>query len=217
MYTPADQLGSVTILLGRVWGDHPSQTAQLGIVDRFGPVVRRVARRHVGKLVIVDEYDVEISVLNAFFDGMKRCRFPDCRDRVQLQKLLRRMTRNNAINKYKWEIRRRFDRLGDDDVEDPRGAGALTYRQAKQLLEELLPNDPWVRVTALLRLKGRSDEDIAKITGVTLRQVQRRFKHLRAVLRGQEQPRARRVISRASAERLRALSTDKTRESTVAG
>jgi DNA-directed RNA polymerase specialized sigma24 family protein len=175
-------------------GDAPRR-----LCDRY---LERLARLAHGRLRAVargpvDGEDVALSALGNFFEGVSQGKFPLLVDRDDLWRLLTTMAARKASNQRRWEgqLKRGGGRViggsdlaaADSDGGNPLGRVASPEPPpdiAAALAEELesrmnaLPDDS-LRVVALLRLEGHSNEEIAGRLGCGLRSVERKIGLLR--------------------------------------
>ncbi len=144
-----------------------------------------------------DGEDVALSVFDSFFQGVAAGRFPDLANRDDLWRLLVTITARKAHNQRRNEGRQKrggdrvvgegalagADRMGDDfmaqvvgDEPTPEFA-AMMADEYRRLFGSLA--DESLRVVALLKLEGHSNEEIAKSLDCGLRTVERKLEVIR--------------------------------------
>lgn len=136
-----------------------------------------------------DEEDVALDALNSFFVRIKRGEFPDLRDRTGLWPLLMRITARKASNRRRHANAQKRSPgedqaiLRDDDdhriLEEIVGSepspefAYQSFEAANQLLSEL--DDDRLRETAVLKLQGYTNREIAEQCDVLERTIERRL------------------------------------------
>jgi DNA-directed RNA polymerase specialized sigma24 family protein len=144
-----------------------------------------------------DGEDVALSVFDSFFRGVAAGRFPDLGNRADLWRVLVTITARKASNQRRDEGRQKrggdrvvrggalaaTDPLDDDfmaqvvgDEPTPEFA-AMVNDEYRQLFGSL--GDESLRVVALLKLEGHSNEEIAKSLDCGLRTVERKLEVIR--------------------------------------
>ncbi len=140
--------------------------------------------------------DVALSVLNSFFQGVAAGRFPDLGRRDDLWRLLVTITARKAHNQRRNESRQKRGRgrvVGEGALAaDPGGDeflaqivgneptaefAAMVTDEYRRLFGSL--SDESLRVVALLKLEGHSNEEIAKSLDCGLRTVERKLEVIR--------------------------------------
>jgi RNA polymerase sigma factor (sigma-70 family) len=144
-----------------------------------------------------DEEDVALSALKSFFRGAAAGRFPDLGSRNDLWKLLVTITARKAQQRRRDEYRRkrgggrvisqatlpRGDSGGDDILlevvsREPTPEFAAMMTEECQRLFTALADESY-RVVALLKLEGRSNEEIATSLDCGVRTVERKLRVIR--------------------------------------
>jgi len=154
---------------------------------------------------VVDEEDVVLSAFETFFRRAKEGRFPQLRDRDDLWCLLVRITERKALNQVRDQRRQKRGggrvrgesvflaehqgevRPGIDQIAgaEPTPEFAAIAAESFQRLLALLGDDELRRI-ALLKLEGRTNEEIAAEIGRSLPTVKRRLGIIRDRWRGEE-------------------------------
>lgn len=147
---------------------------------------------------VADEEDVALSVFRCLCDGAACGRFGKLLDRDDLWRLLVTITVQKAIDqRRRWTAKKRgggkvrgdsvFANVGDGNP--PTGLDrivsdqptpellALLAEQQQLLLQSLA--DETLRRTALLRMEGRTNEEIAEALRITPRSVERKVQRIR--------------------------------------
>lgn len=179
-------------------GDDPAAQA---IWERYYRRLLGVARgKLAGRLwLAADEEDVVLSAFNSFFGGVAAGRFPRLDDRRDLWRVLLTLTAWKAVSHIRRECSEKYgggnlrvesvflagapgdECCGIDHVlsaEPTPEFAALAIEQVKQLLERL--DSPMLRDIALRKLKGFTNEEIAKALNCGLRTVERKIERIRA-------------------------------------
>ena len=193
--------GSVSHWLGQLTeGD--ASGAQQGLWERYFDRLAGVARRHLpgNSRRAMDEEDVALSVLDSFFTGARKGRYPLLRDRTHLWPLLATIATRKAIKQSQHE---RAQKRGGGEV---RGDSALhealeqTARrslngpgaseptaemvvQLRELVDGLLGklDNESLRLVARRKLEGYDNSEIAQQMGVSQRTVQRKLLRIRSL------------------------------------
>ena len=140
-----------------------------------------------------DEEDVALSAFHSFFRAASEQRFPRLANRDDLCQVLVVLTARKAIDQRKYETRKkRADSstrpLDDAAIESIVGAdpdpafAALVADEFRSLLEKL--DDDQLRLVAVRKLEGFSNEEIATEMNCTVRTVGRRLALIRDVWEG---------------------------------
>ncbi len=161
----------------------------------IGLARKRLGERHRRA---TDEEDVVLSALNSFFRGVEAGRFPRLGDRQDLRRLLVTLTARKAVAHLRREhaAKRGGGNVRGDSVFlrpglDGHDAGmeqvlgreptpelaAQMADQCGHLMEAL--DDPSLRVAALLRLEGYTNEEIAKSLDCAIGTVERKLARIR--------------------------------------
>lgn len=153
--------------------------------------LQRAARRPA------DGEDVALSVLDSFFEGVAAGRFPDLGNRDDLWRLLVTITARKAHNQRRDEGRQKrgggrvvsegalagADPMSDDFLAQVVGHeptpefAAMVTDEYRRLFGSLA--DESLRVVALLKLEGHSNEEIARSLDCGLRTVERKLEVIR--------------------------------------
>jgi DNA-directed RNA polymerase specialized sigma24 family protein len=145
----------------------------------------------------VDGEDVALSAFDSFYRGTAEGRFPELTNRDELWKLLLTITARKASNQRRREgqLKRGGGRLvagvdlGCDgeatdamaqvaDAEMGPEFTATIVDEVRRMFEGL--TDESLRVVALLRMEGFSNEEIAKALDCSLRSVERKLQSIRS-------------------------------------
>jgi DNA-directed RNA polymerase specialized sigma24 family protein len=144
-----------------------------------------------------DGEDVALSVFDSFFRAAAAGRFPELGDRDDLWRLLVTITARKAHNRRRDEGRQKrgggrvigegalagADPMGDDFLAQVVGSeptpefAAMVTDEYRRLFGSLA--DESLRVVALLKLEGHSNEEIAKSLDCGLRTVERKLEVIR--------------------------------------
>ena len=174
----------------RIWERYCRQLAHLAR-EKLGQSGRRAA----------DEEDVALSAFNSFCQGAMAGRFPRLEDRHDLWRLLVTITARKAMKQIR--DARRYKRggtivrgesalqggIGQVLGREPTPELAAQMVEQTQRLLDLLDNGP-LRLIALLKLEGYTNEEIARSMDCSLRTVKRRLARIRQAweLAGEHQP-----------------------------
>ena len=179
--------------------------AQREIWDQFFPQLLELARLRLqgGLKRVGDEEDVALSVLNSFFSGTQKNKFPDVRGRDELWRLLSRMTQRKAIDWIRFHSRQKRQVMGESALlataeaqgepaagderrpidgiasDQPTPVMELICIEECQRLMELLPDV--LRSVVLQRLEGHSNQEIAQMNSCSLATIERRMKLVREI------------------------------------
>ena len=187
--------GSVTLWIGALRAGDEEAARQLW--SRYYEALVRQARARLRARAIADEEDVALSAFDSFYAGMARGRFPDIADRSDLWRLLVTMTARKAVNQHRRESRQKRG-AGRVVLQSALVAGqeseADAMRQvigtepspefAAMVAEECgrrldgLPDDS-LRLVALLKMEGYTNDEIADRLGCGPRTVTRKLKVIR--------------------------------------
>ena len=162
----------------------------------FPVLVRRANRRLRGiRRAVEDEEDVAAKALKSFFSAIRRDRYPDLAGRDSLWRLLKKITKDKAI-----DVIRRHDRqptvvggsvlntIAAPDVHtipvDDADNGDLTSSVAAIMTEEVrrllgLLEDAELETISLGKLEGDTNEEIANELDCSVRTVERRLNLIR--------------------------------------
>ena len=147
----------------------------------------------------MDEEDVVLSAFNNFFAGAETGRFPQLTDRNDLWRVLVTLTANKAINqrKHEWRQKRGGGHVrgesvfttnddevcaGIEQVSDGEPTPEFAERVAeecRELLERLA--DKVLQKTAIWKMEGYTNKQIADRFGYTERTVERKLKVIRTL------------------------------------
>jgi DNA-directed RNA polymerase specialized sigma24 family protein len=189
---------SVTHWLGRLQQSADSQ-AQQRLWDAYFSRLTALARTKLKMRSrrVRDEEDVVVSVMESYFSGAAKGRFPDLRDRDNLWPRLVTLTARKACNQVRDEraLKRGGDRVRGDSVwqnhdgdespgleqvigDEPTPAFAAAVAENCELLLNRL-GDPALVQIARLKLEGYTNVEIAQHTGAAPRTVERRLESIR--------------------------------------
>ena len=190
----SDAPGSVTSWLDQLRETSHDDELQQEIWNRYFPKLAAVARRHLSPSArrTVDEEDIALSTLNAFFSKVSRGQFSRLSDRAQLWALLTVIATSKAINvRRKHLTKKRGSGLVRGDswfsgvelrnlaMSEPGPQELAEFRElVTSLLEKLAP--PLKRI-ALDKLMGKPDWEIAEELGVSPRTVARKLARVRSL------------------------------------
>jgi DNA-directed RNA polymerase specialized sigma24 family protein len=149
-----------------------------------------------------DEEDVALSALDSFYRGARQGRFPQLNDRDNLWRLLVVITARKALNQKRDEARQKrggaraegeaAPRKGDAELERVVGRepspefAAQVAEECQRLLDGL--GDETLRVVALGKMEGRTNEEIAQKLHVAPRTVERKLSLIRALWEKEQRP-----------------------------
>jgi DNA-directed RNA polymerase specialized sigma24 family protein len=191
--------GSISVWLDRLKGGDPKATEALW--QRFYRHLVEQARQRLRGLPSrsADEEDVALSAFDSFFRGVQAGRFPRLDDRHDLWQVLLMLLANKAASLRRYERRHKRGggrvvpasalegALGEvrDDAPSPQLA-AQVAEECRRLLDLL--GDEELRATALAKLEGYSNEEIAARLGRSLATVERRLRLIRESWEGEVTP-----------------------------
>ncbi len=177
--------GSVTRWIGSAKGGDPAAAQKLWEAY-FQKMVRLAqARLRGGSRRVADEEDAALSAFDSFVRGAAAGRFPRLHDRDDLWRLLVVLTTRKAIDQVQHE--RRLKRGGglvagqggeEEDLLERAISAEPTAEQAAGLAEDVgrllgMLGDPELRLLALLKLEGFTNEEAAQRLGCARVTVQR--------------------------------------------
>ena len=152
-----------------------------------------LSRREVSgaKSVTYDEEDVALSAFNALCSGRQAGRYQTVADRDEIWRLLAVITINKARKKATHENRLcrggDFDRIKDDGeflekliASDPAPDFTMIMHEECERLLDLLDKRE-LKMVALLKVEGYTNEETAQMLGCTRRAVQRRLALIREI------------------------------------
>jgi DNA-directed RNA polymerase specialized sigma24 family protein len=194
----AEEEGSVTNWMKGLQGE-AAAVASHALWERYFERLARLARARLGSAPRgpSDEEDIALSVLDSFFRGAAAGRYPDLKNREDLWRLLITITTRKAYNQRRDETRQK--RGGGRMVTAAALAGAESDCDdflAQVICEKLTPEsasivtdeyrrligslgDESLRVVALMKLEGYSNEEIARGLDCGLRTVERKLDVIR--------------------------------------
>jgi DNA-directed RNA polymerase specialized sigma24 family protein len=194
----ADGENSVTQWIGDLRTGNHEEASRL-LWERYFTRLARLAqvRLRVSARGPADGEDVALSVFDSFFQGVAAGRFPDVGNRDDLWRLLVTITARKAHNQRRNEGRQKrgggrvvgegdwagSDPAGDDFLarvvgnEPTPEFAAMVADEYRRLFGSLA--DESLRVVALLKLEGHSNEEIAKSLDCGLRTVERKLEVIR--------------------------------------
>jgi len=175
---------------GRLWGRYFDHLARLAR-DRLRAVPRTVA----------DEEDIALSAFDSFFAGLARGRFPRLDDRDDLWGILVTIAKRKVADHAERQKRQKRQKRGGGQVLDEAAlagvsgegpaigefagaeptpeAVAETTEEVRRLFG-LLPDES-LRVIALLKMEGHTNEEIASRLDCALRSVERKLERIRNI------------------------------------
>jgi DNA-directed RNA polymerase specialized sigma24 family protein len=194
----ADSGNSVTRWVNDLKAGDRGEAARL-LWQRYFERLARLAqgRLHTAARGPADGEDIALSAFDSFFQGVAAGRFPDLGSRDELWRLLVTITARKAHNQRRNEGRQKrgggrvvgegalagADPLGDDFMAQVVGNkprpefAAMVTDEYRRLFGRLA--DESLRVVALLKLEGHSNEEIAKSLDCGLRTVERKLDVIR--------------------------------------
>ena len=187
--------GSVTLWIGALRAGDDEAARQLW--NRYFEALVRLARARLHARTIADEEDVALSAFDSFCAGLARGRFPDIADRYDLWRLLVTLTARKATNRLRHESRQKRG-AGRVVLESALAAGPESEADAMgqvigsepspefaaQVAEECgrrlngLPDES-LRLVALMKMEGYTNQEIADRLGCDPRTVTRKLKVIR--------------------------------------
>jgi DNA-directed RNA polymerase specialized sigma24 family protein len=189
---------SVTHWLGRIQQSADPQ-AQQRLWDAYFSRLTALARAKLKAQSrrVRDEEDVVVSVMDSFFSGAAKGRFPDLRDRDNLWPLLVTLTARKVCNQVRdqraqkrgggrvrgdsvWHNANAGDSPGLEQVigNEPTPAFAAAVAENCEAMLDCL-GDPALVQIARLKLEGYTNLEIAQRTGAAPRTVERRLETIR--------------------------------------
>jgi DNA-directed RNA polymerase specialized sigma24 family protein len=194
----ADSEHSVTRWVSDLKAGDRSEAARL-LWQRYFERLARLAQGRLQRAARgpADGEDVALSAFDSFFQGVAAGRFPDLGSRDELWRLLVTITARKAHNQRRNEGRQKrgsgrvvgegamagADPLGDDFMarvvgnEPSPEFAAMVTDEYRRLFGRLA--DESLRVVALLKLEGHSNEEIARSLDCGLRTVERKLEVIR--------------------------------------
>jgi DNA-directed RNA polymerase specialized sigma24 family protein len=191
-----DQDGSVTVLLGALKSGDSSAAGPLWerYFARLVSFAKGRLQRAGGPGTVEDEEDAALSAIDSFLQGVKDKRFPRLENRDSLWQILVMVTKRKVIDQVE---RRNTAKRGGNHRRLDGGmvglaspglapdAAALLVDQCRVLLDALSREDPadmrMLRMIALWKLEGFTNEQIAKQNGCALRTVANRLELIRKI------------------------------------
>lgn len=182
--------GSVTYWLRELRGGN--ENAAFSLWSRYFFKVAQFARGRICGLFLraADEEDVAASVIQSVFEGIAEGRFPQLVDRDELWKLLIAITKQKSADLIRRESRQKrgngtvrdeqslvindalHSRLSDVLSNHSAPDALVAMQEELDRLLALLDNEMHSR-TAVMRIQGYSNSEIAKVLNRTERTVQR--------------------------------------------
>jgi DNA-directed RNA polymerase specialized sigma24 family protein len=143
-----------------------------------------------------DEEDVALSAFDSFFRGVEKGRFPQLDDRDDLWQILLMITERKAFDLVEHEGRQKRDWRRNQSADAESGKLDLAGREpdpafAAQVAEEcekllMKLGDASLRLIAVRKMEGYTNEEIAKELGCSLVTVERRLRLIRREWDGRE-------------------------------
>lgn len=177
--------GSVTRWIGHARAGDPTAAQKLWEAY-FDKMVRLAqARLRGGARRVSDEEDAALSAFDSFVRGAAAGRFPQLRDRDDLWRLLVVLTTRKAIDQLQHERRQKRGGgqvAGQGDGEEDLLAQAISGEPSPEQAAEMastvgrllaMLDDPEMRLLALLKLEGFTNEEAAAKLGCARVTVQR--------------------------------------------
>ena len=177
-----------------------SDKAAHDLWQRYFEQVVAVARQRLGSgpRRTADEEDVAVSVFDSLYRGAAEGRFDRLTDRQDLWMLLLAITRQKAVDEIRRRTRKKrgggevrgesvFVSAGETEggvgleqfcKEAPNAELLISAQEECDRLLSLLRDDK-LRIIALLRLEGFSNEEIAEQSGVSTRTIERKLQLIR--------------------------------------
>jgi DNA-directed RNA polymerase specialized sigma24 family protein len=197
---PGSSSGSVTCWIGLLKAGDPAAAQKLweGYFQRLVGLARRKLRGIPRRAA--DEEDVALSALDSFCRGAERGRYPQLADRDDLWQQLVLITARKAIDLVHYERRQKRgggNVRGDSALLDAKGSSATggmervvgaepTPEFAAQMAEECqrllaMLTKPELRSTALWKMEGYTNQEIAVKLGCVPRTVERKLRVIRTI------------------------------------
>jgi DNA-directed RNA polymerase specialized sigma24 family protein len=191
-----DHDNSVTWLIGELAGGDSDEAARQ-LWERYFDQIVRLARARLGAAPRgpADEEDVALSAFGSLCRGIAAGRFPRLSGRDELWRLLATITARKVIDQVQRESRQKRGGgrvRNESDLEGSEESGALgniaspaptpaflaMMSEDVRRLFGLLP-DETLRLIALLRLEGYTNEEAAASLGCAVRSVERKLERIR--------------------------------------
>lgn len=192
--------GSETSLIQRLKAGHDKEACQ-EIWQRYFLRLVALARKRLRSVPrrARDEEDVALSAFDSFFRGVDKGRFPRLDDREDLWQVLMMLTERKAIDQLRREgaAKRGGGRVRGDSVfgdgtsssnnglndisdSNPTPEFAAMFPEECRRLFQIL-DDSELRVVALLKMEGFSNEEIAKSLDRVPRSIERKLRTIRKI------------------------------------
>lgn len=191
--------GSITRLLGELAGGDPDEAARR-LWDRYFDRLVQLARARLrdARRGPADEEDAALSAFDSLCRGVAGGRFPKLGGRDDLWKLLVTITTRKVADQKEHEGRQKRGGgrvLGEADMAGPGAGGGdlaglagtapgpeflASMGEEVRRLFGLLPDES-LRVVALLKLEGYSNEEVAASLDCALRSVERKMDRIRRI------------------------------------
>ena len=192
----AEEQGSVTHWIDDLKGGEDAATGRLW--GRYFDRLARLARERLRAVprTVADEEDIALSAFDSFFAGVERGRFPRLEDRDDLWGILVTIARRKAADHAErlGRQKRGGGRVLDEAAlagADGQGPGidefagaeptpevvAATTEELRRLFG-LLPDES-LRIIALLKMEGHTNDEIASSRDCALRSVERKLERIR--------------------------------------
>lgn len=190
----SDVPGSVTRWLDQLQETGQNHHFQQEIWNRYFPKLAIVARRHLSPATrrTIDEEDIALSALNAFFCKVGSGQLSRLSNRGQLWAILTTIATHKAINVRRkhlakkrgggmvhgdsWFSSAELRKLANSDP------GPQELAEFRELVTTMLSQlDPTLRSIALDKLLGKPDWEIAEEMGVSPRTVVRKLTRIRSL------------------------------------
>jgi DNA-directed RNA polymerase specialized sigma24 family protein len=196
-----DPQGSVTRLIGELAGGDADRAA-LGLWERYFDQLVHLARARLKSRPRgpADEEDAALSAFDSLCRGVAAGRFPRLGGRDELWRLLVTITARKVADQIQHEGRQKRGGgrvVGEADLEARRAEGeagafaqvvgteptpafvAMMGEEVRELFGRL--PDETLRVVALLKMEGYTNEEIATSLDCALRSVERKLERIRLV------------------------------------
>jgi DNA-directed RNA polymerase specialized sigma24 family protein len=185
----AEEQGSITHWTDDLKGGEDSAAERLW--GRYFDRLARLARERLRAVprTVADEEDIALSAFDSFFTRVERGRFPQLEDRDDLRGILVTIAKREAadhaqrLNRQKRGGGRILDEaalagpVGEGPGIDAFAGAEPTTEEVRRLFG-LLPDEP-LRVIALLKMEGHTNDEIASRLDCALRSVERKLECIR--------------------------------------
>jgi DNA-directed RNA polymerase specialized sigma24 family protein len=181
--------GSVTLWIDRLRAGEA--LAALKLWENFFQRMVNLARDklRLTPRAVIDDEDVALLAFNSFCAAVKKGRFPRLNDRHDLWQVLFLLTKRKAIDHIEHENAAKCDHTRTEPLpgdgspgadlagREPDPAEAAEWAEECRRLLSLLPED--LRLLAVRKMEGYTNEEIVGKTGWSLATVERRLHRIR--------------------------------------